>query len=256
MPSISLPLAIGASAVGGIASSAIGANAATSAAKTQADAAKQAAQIQQQEFNTTTANEAPYLAAGNNSLAVLMQGLSLAPGSTGSIANGSLNAPFDPSKLAQTPGYQWQLGQGEQAITNAASATGGVGGGNTLKALLGYGQGLASTTYQQQLSDYMAQQQQSFGQLQTMAGSGQNAAAQLGALGNQSATTIGNDLTSGAAATAAGQVGSANAINSGIGGIGSNFLLASLLGGSGGGLGGLSGSSTGGNFSQFSDLMG
>lgn len=249
MPSISIPLvAAGVGAAGSIAGSVIGGNAATSAAKTQADAAKQAAQIQQQEFNTTTANEAPFLAAGNNSLAALMQGLGLSPGSTGNIANGSLNAPFDPSKLAQTPGYQWQLGQGEQAVTNAASATGGVGGGNTLKALTNYGQGLASTTYQQQLADYMAQQQQSFGQLQTVAGSGQNAAAQLGALGNQSATTIGNDLTSGAAATAAGQVGSANALTGGISGLSSNFLLASLLGGGGagalGGLGGIGGSQT------------
>ena len=235
MPSISVPalVAAGVGAAGSIAGAVIGGNAATSAAKTQADAANQAAQIQQKEFNTTTANEAPYLAAGNNSLAALMQSLGLGPGG-GGVGTGVLNKPFNPTNLQNTPGYQWQFGQGEQALLNAKTATGGVGGGNTLQALVGYGQGMASTEYQQALQNYMAQQQQSFGQLQTLAGSGQNAAAQLGSLGNQSAATIGNDLTSGAAATAAGQVGSANAINNGISGVSSNFLLASLLNGSGG----------------------
>jgi hypothetical protein len=40
---------------------------------------------------------------------------------------------------------------------------------------------------------------------------GQNAAAQTGALGAQTASTVGNDITSGAAASAAGTVGAANA---------------------------------------------
>ena len=151
------------------------------------------------------------------------------------ITSGSLIAPFNPANLSQTPGYQFQLQQGEQAVADQATATGGVGGGNTLKALTNYGQNLASTTYQQQFNDYMAQQQQQLGALQTAAGSGQNAAAGLAAAGQNNASNVGNLLTSGAAATAAGQVGAANAITGGINNLSSNFLLSQLLNNGGGG---------------------
>jgi hypothetical protein len=247
-----MPFAILAAVAGGtgLLGSIIGAGATTSAANTQAQAAEQAAKIQQQEFNQTTTNEAPFLQAGNNSLAALMQGLGLGTNTPGSqaagVGFGSLTAPFNPSNLAQTPGYQFDMSQGLQALLNSSSATGGVGGGNTLKAITSFGQGLASTTYQQQLADFMAQQQQQFGELQTVAGSGQNAAANLGALGNQAASTIGSDLIGAGNAQAAGTVGTANAITGGLNGVSSNFLLAQLLSGGGGGgstagLSGLSG---------------
>lgn len=79
---------------------------------------------------------------------------------------GALNAPFGQTTaaLAQTPGYQFQLQQGDQGILNAASATGSVQSGNTLKALGSYNQGLASTDYQQALTNYMNQQSQAFNQ--------------------------------------------------------------------------------------------
>jgi len=54
--------------------------------------------------------------------------------------------------LAQTPGYQFALSQGEQGIENAASAQGGISG-NTLEALNRYNTGLASETYQQNVGD-------------------------------------------------------------------------------------------------------
>ncbi len=49
-----------------------------------------------------------------------------------------------------------------------------------------------------------------------MANLGQNAAATTGQLGNQSVLNQGNLLTSGAAASAAGTVGSANALSAGL----------------------------------------
>jgi hypothetical protein len=52
------------------------------------------------------------------------------------------------SMFTQTPGYQFQLGQGIDALTRAANASGaGTAGGNVLRAAQDYGQGLASTTY-------------------------------------------------------------------------------------------------------------
>jgi hypothetical protein len=46
--------------------------------------------------------------------------------------------------LAQDPGYQFRLKQGQEAITSAAGAGGNRLSGGTLKALAEYGQGLAS----------------------------------------------------------------------------------------------------------------
>lgn len=45
------------------------------------------------------------------------------------------------------PGYQFQLQQGEQALQNSAAAGGVLNTGGTLKDILGYGQGLATTRY-------------------------------------------------------------------------------------------------------------
>ncbi len=221
----------------GLGSAAIGAVGASSAANAQEAAANNATAVQEQMYNQTVAREQPYVAAGGNALTALMQGEGLATGqSDPNVANGSLSAPFNPANLAQTPGYQFALQQGEQGVADQASATGGVGGGNTLKALTQYGQGLASTTYQQQFNDYLTQQQQQFGNLQTLAGSGQNAAANLGALGAQTGQNIGNNIIGAGNASAAGTVGATNAITGGINNLSSNYLLSSLLGGGGSGL--------------------
>jgi hypothetical protein len=53
--------------------------------------------------------------------------------------------------------------------------------------------------------------------LQSLAGVGQTTAQQLGQTGATNAANVGNYLTGGAAAQAAGQVGGANAITSGLG---------------------------------------
>lgn len=245
MPSISIPLiAAGVGAVGGIASSVIGGSAAKSAAKTQATAADKATQVQEDMFNKTQANLAPYINQGGNTLAQLLKGIGAQPGGTGT---GPLNAPppaWNPTEagLSQTPGYQFDLSQGLQSILNSKTATGGVGGGNTLQALMKYGTGLADSTYQTQFNDWLAQsqltqsqQQQAFSQLFDVSQLGESAAAGQGQIGTQVGANIGSNIIGAGNATAAGQVGSANALTSGISGIGSNFLLAALLQGGGGG---------------------
>lgn len=223
---------LGATAIGGVASSVIGGNAATSAAQTEANASNQASQVELQMFDQTQANESPYLAAGGNALAALQQGIGLGPGTNNS-GTGPLNAPFTLAQFQNSPGYQFQLQQGENAVLNNASALGGVNSGNTLKALTSYGQGVANQSYQQAYNNYVAQQNQQFGQLQTLAGSGQNAAANLGALGTQTANSVGANTVNAGNASAAGQVGAAtatsNGINSIVGGLSNNYLLSALL---------------------------
>ena len=70
--------------------------------------------------------------------------------------------------------------------------------------------------------------------LNSLVTGGQNAAANVGTTGAQVASTIGNDITGGAAAGAAGTVGSANAIAGGVNSLSNSYLLSQLLGGGSG----------------------
>ena len=255
MPSVTLPVAaLGAGAlgaVGSVASGIIGGNAAQSAAATQAAAANTASNNTLNMFNQTQANLSPFVTGGTSAFNAL-QGLTGA-GPGGNPLTAPLTAEFNPTmaQLAQTPGYQFTLGQGEQAAINANAATGlggGVSGINNPggasanpsgalgKSLVNYAEGLAGTTYQQQFQNYLSQNQQIANILGGQASTGENAAAMTGQQGLTASGQAGNFLTSGAAASAAGTIGSANsAINalSGVSGSANNTAMMLALNNSG-----------------------
>lgn len=224
----------GLSVLGGI----LGGNAASSAAKQQANAANQASAIEQSQFATTQANLQPWMKAGGNALTALQQALGIGGGGAGA---------FNPAGFQGSPGYQFQFQQGTDATRNAAGLSGGVNSGNTLKALTQYGQGLADQTWQQYL-----------GNLTGLSNTGQNAAAGIGSFGAQAAGQVGANTIGAGNAQAAGTVGSANALAGGINGLSQDALLAMLLnnqgGGSGGNVGGYTNDGTGyqsgNNFTQ------
>lgn len=253
MPSISVPAAIavgaGVSGVASLASGVIGSNAAQSAAQTQANAAEQGQQIQQSEFQQIEQLLAPFVGEGQSAIGTLATLTGAQPG--GNPLTAPLTAPFQPTmtQLEQTPGYQFTLGQGLKAVQNSFAAQGLGTSGAAVKGAANYAEGLAGTTYQQQFQNYLAQNQQIYNQLAGVATLGENAAAQTGTTGSAITSNITNLLTGGAAATAAGTVGSANAISgavAGIGNAGSNSALmlalnnAGLFGGSSGGSGSMS----------------
>ena len=176
-----------------------------------------------------------------------------AGGGFGSLAQG-WNQEFQAPTAAQaaaTPGYQFQLQQGMNALQNSAAARGGLLSGNTAEALQNYGQGLADSTYQQTYNNALGQyqtaynqfqnnQQNQFNRLGALSGVGQTAAGQLNSAGQQAASNIagisqnagaqiGQSAQNAGAATASGYVGQANAINSGIGGISSSAQQGLLL---------------------------
>jgi len=207
------------------------AQAITSAANTQAAAANNAAALQNAQFQQTQQNLAPYMSIGTAALPQLLKSLGY-EGQYG--ANGQLTGmsgqgfQFNPSNLEQTPGYQFTLQQGLNAVNNATSATGQTGSGAQAKGLANYATGLAQNTYNQQYQNALTTYQQNASILGSLLSTGQNAAAGIGSMGMQNAQSVGNTLMSGANATAAGQVaaGSAqtNALNSlmglGMGGAG------------------------------------
>lgn len=219
-----MPWGIAAAAVGSIAGSVISGDAATSAAQTQANSAQNATNAQLSMFNTTQQNLKPYMDSGTNALGSLNAAL---PG---------LTTPFSAAQYQKSPGYAFQMSQGIDAVQNSAAAAGGIHGGNTLKALTQFGQGLANTDYQQSYQNYMGQQQQTYGMLSGLANSGQNAAAGLGGISTQIGGQIGSNMIGAGNALAAGQVGSANAMT---GGLNSLTQLASLYGNGSYGSGGV-----------------
>jgi hypothetical protein len=197
----------------------------------QASADEYAANLQMQMYQQTAANEKPFVTQGQGAENALATGLGIGPGGKGA-GTGTLGAQFAPTmaNLASTPGYQFQLQQGEQAVQDSATATGGVAGGNTLKALNQYGQGLASTSYQQQLQDYQNWQQQNISALGGLTNVGEAAGSNAATGASQFGGQIGQAVASAGAANSAGIVGATNAAQ----GLNSNYLLSSLLNNSGG----------------------
>jgi hypothetical protein len=140
----------------------------------------------------------------------------------GDVYKNQLSDKFTPSDLTLDPSYQFRLDQGNRALQNSAAARGMIGSGQNAADIINYNQGAASQEYQAAYNRYTDQQTNLFNRLSALAGTGQSAANNSSAAGQNAASQIGNTtmsaannasnyLTSGAASTAAGQVGSANA---------------------------------------------
>jgi len=239
--------AIGGAAVAGLAGSAISAGAAQSAAGTQASAADQASANALQEYDQTRADLLPYQTAGQSALGTLETTLGL-PGGSGTnalTANGLSGLTFQPTQaqLESTPGYQFDLSQGLQAVQNSNAAQGLGISGSALKGAASYATGLANNTLTTQQGIFQQNLGNVLNPLTNLAGTGENAAATTGqqgiqAVGNANALQVG-----GANAIASGTVGAANAASSGLNSVGNsglNYLLYSQLLGSGGGSSGSS----------------
>lgn len=231
-------------AAAGLASGALGSSASKSAASTQAAASQEAMQLQYQMYQQTAARLQPWVGTGqvaNQQLGGLLGLSGYQASGAGGMGTGSLTTPFQPTmtQLAQTPGYQFTLQQGEQAVANQATAlgqgpgmtpTGASQSGPEAKGMAQYAEGLASTTYQQQFQNYWTQLNNIYSMVSGASGAGANAAAGVGQAGTTTAQAAGNALQTGAAATAAGQIGSANALTGGINTIAQGASTAAILG--------------------------
>ena len=199
------------------------ANAASSAARTSADATNQATQLQRDMFEQQQKNQAPFLAAGQTALNALTP---LATNYT----------PFGMDQFTQDPGYAFRLKQGQKAMDASAAARGGLISGNALRAAQGYGQEMGSQEYQNAFNRYQAERNARLNPLQSLAGVGQTSANTLGQAGQNYASNIGNALANQAAISGnAGMVG-ASAYGSALSGIGNAYgrnpvSFSSLYGG-------------------------
>ena len=200
MACISVPTALLAGAaitgLGGLASTIIGSNAATTAAQTQATAANTGIAQTQAMYDSNKALLQPYVSAGTD------VGL---PGEINLLGGGSMDPATIQKSLEGLPGYKFALDQGTQSTKSAAAAMGLADSGSTLKGIDQYSTGLAQTYWQQYLTDFS-----------NLAGTGNQAAGELAGVGSGAQTSINTLLQGSGAATAAGQVGSANSVIGGI----------------------------------------
>lgn len=183
------------------------------AAAIQAGAAEAGIAEQRRQFDSMQALLAPYVQAGAGALG-------------GQQALAGLQGP-DAQRAAieaiqNSPEMAALTTQGETAILQNASATGGLRGGNVQAALAQFRPQVLSSLINQQYS-----------RLSGLAGMGQASAAGVGAAGQQSGITIADLLAQQGAAQAGGQIGAGqawqslpNAIMTGLGtyaGLGGKF---------------------------------
>jgi hypothetical protein len=166
----------------------LAANAAKSAGETAAGAQTEAAQAgieeQRRQFDKVQELLAPYVEAG-------------AGGLSGQLALAGVSGPeaeqAQIDRILAGPQYEALVGQGEEALLQQASATGGLRGGNVQGAL---------AQFRPQILSQLIEQQ--YGRLGGLTGIGQASAAGVGAAGQATGTNIANLLAQQGAAQAGG----------------------------------------------------
>ena len=188
--------------------------AASTAANIGTGAADRASQLQQNQYDQTRADLAPYRTAGTNALAQLTAGT--APG-------GQFTKQFGMSDFQQDPGYGFRMSEGLKALDRTAAARGNLLSGSTLKGAQRYGQDLGSQEYQNAFNRYQTNRSNVLNPLQSLAGVGQTSTNQGIAAGQNFATNVGN-LGMGAASNQADAgLAAARANQSAYGAIGNAF---------------------------------
>lgn len=202
-----------------IGSSLLGADAAQSAADTQAGASRYSADIQKQMFDVQNEQQKPYREAGYSALSDIA---GMKP---------YLTHQFNAQDFAEgiDPGYAFRLKQGQEQAMRQANLGGGALSGNALAGLQDYTQGQASQEYGNAFNRYQTQRGNIYNTLASIAGLGQTSLGQTGQMSTQTAANIGNAIQSAGTAQAAGQVGTANAIGGGLTGAANTYALSSLL---------------------------
>jgi hypothetical protein len=198
---------IGAGALGAIGTSVAGHEAASATR----DSTNAAINQQNQALAQQAQLSAPYRALGQQAIPQLQALLGL----------GGANPQ---AALAATPGYQFDLSQGLQGVTNQASRMGMGLSGNTLEGLQKFGTGLADKTYQQAV-----------GNIFDVTRLGQNAAAGQATNVGQAGTNISNALIGQGQTSAGIDANTLAGITKALGGVGNNLVLNNTLAGLGGG---------------------
>jgi len=187
------------------------ADAAESAAAAQTGAAQQGIEEQRRQFDAVQKLLAPYVSAGTPALEAQQAFLGL----KGPEAE---RAAIERIRGGET--FQALAGQGEEALLQRASATGGLRGGNIQGALAQFRPQLLSSLIEQQ-----------YGRLGGMTALGQQSAAGVGAAGQQTGVNVANLLGQQGAAQAGAEIAQGKAFGAIPAAISGGLGLFSGLGG-------------------------
>lgn len=207
----------------GLVAAGVGAGASAWGAKKGADALsdaiEEAVALQREQMRVAEELYAPYRGAGERSVSAYEENIGNQPTYQNTLAT-----------LADDPGYQFRLEQGQNTLENSAAARGNLLSGATLKDLTGYAQGMASqegqAAYSRDMNAYNNQQNQ----LANLMQMGFNSVSGQVGQQAQSANNLANLAMQGGQNQANYYTGMGNIANQ----FGSNALLASLLGGGAG----------------------
>lgn len=201
MPIAAVAGVVGSSLVGGYMSSKAQKGAANTAAAAQTAASDASIAEQRRQFDALQEALKPYSQAGLSALTGQQDLLGL---------NGAASQQNAIGAISNSPAMQAYLQQGENAILQNASATGGLRGGNTQAAL---------AQFRPQLLNQLINQQ--YANLGGLTSIGQNAASGVGNAGMQSANNISNLLQQTGAAQAGNALAQGQANANMWGGLGS-----------------------------------
>lgn len=196
--------ALGGSLVSGLFSSRQQTKAANAATAAQTQASEASIAEQQRQFNEIQKILQPYVQGGTNAFGAqqALLGLSGAEAQQKAI-----------NELQTSPQFTSLLQQGENAMLQNASATGGLRGGNTQQALMQYRPQLLNSLLENRFNQLGAISQQGLGAATQTGAFGQTASNNISNAYQQiGAANAGNALARGAA-----NVGLANSVNNAIG---------------------------------------
>ena len=180
------------------------ANAARDAANTQSAGAREAIQQQREMFDIQNRQQEPYRESGYTALKDIAANKDY------------FNKKYGPEDFVLDPSYEFRKQQGNLATQNLQNVSGGAIGGNTLKAMMDYNSGLASTEYGAANTRFQNERSGIYDRLASIAGIGQTAQNQTSQLAQNVTGNIGQATIGSANAQAAGQIGAANAYGGGL----------------------------------------
>lgn len=184
------------------------------AGEAQAAASREASALQAAQYQQAQERQRPYAELGDQAAGQLQQRLS----------NNSLLGRFSPEDLANEPGYQFELSEGNKAIDRAAGARGGRYSGATLKDLQRFGQNVAQQNYGQAYQRDALDKQRQFNMLSDTARTGQGATGQASTYGVQGANALAGGVLDASRYRGAGNINANNSLNEGYSQLGAGAL--------------------------------
>lgn len=234
---------IGSAVVGGVMSSSAQKSAAKTAAGAQTEASQLSVEEQRRQFDEMKKILEPYVSAGTPALQQMASYAEVGPQALDKqLAMAGLKGPeaqqMAIAEIEQSPLYQAQVRQGEEAMLQQASATGGLRGGNLQGALAQYRPQMLAAAIENQYNRLGGLTSFGAGTTQNLATIGQASAAGQAAQGMNMAANVGNALMSSGQAQAQAALASGQATANMWGNISGSVGTAAGLGLLGGGAGG------------------